>query len=387
MSTRQTTLKHPDPPSSPTSSQPNTPTPVPTSPEGSYSSVTSRQTLTITDQTNMNSTGADVSNKKGFGTPIQKFTQELTKSLARFTITEKLTDKNFTRWSQPVLETLMSLEYVQYVKKKNYKDANLSLEQHHKVKFILTTWLLNSMDAKNVQRSRVHLTVRTPNNDKDSSNEDEDDSEDELSMTYEPYILWKFLKSHHQSISESSLSVINTTIHAMKISREDSLVTHSDKFNNVMLEFYQYRGKMSDVQSARLLIKTLGDRLTETTKELIYQTVKPLTRQGVTDYLKEYELRNGGFTTAAIREANASSASPPEAAQSLSRSARVKCTKEKCVGVQHSAEECSSKPQNYKKHDAWIAKKEAERANSVNPPRINNIVGMREVTAPSASTA
>lgn len=89
-------------------------------------------------------------------------------------------------------------------------------------------------------------------------------------MTYEPAILWKLLKSHPQSISESSLKVIDTTLHDMKISSEDSLVGHTDKFNNLMLDFYQYRGKMSDVQSARLLIKTIGERSSETTKELIY---------------------------------------------------------------------------------------------------------------------
>lgn len=69
----------------------------------------------------------------------------------------------------------------------------------------------------------------------------------------------------------------------MKISPSDSLVVHTEKFNNMMLNFYQYCGKMLNVQSDQLLIKTIGDRFTETTKELIYQTVKPLTRQGVSD--------------------------------------------------------------------------------------------------------
>lgn len=311
----------------------------------------------------MTSENAETSSGKGFGTPIQKFTQELTKSLARFSIVDKLTDKNFMRWSQPILETLMSLDYVSYVKKKNFKDPNLTVEQHNKVKFIITTWLLSSMDAENFQRCRVHLTVRSSNHDSDSSDDEDDDSDDGLIMTYKPAILWRFLKSHHQSISESSLTVIETTLHAMKISSEDSLVAHTDKFNNVMLDFYQYRGKMSDVQSAHLLIKTIGDRLSETTKELIYQTVKPLTRQGVSDYLKEYELRNGGFSTAATQEANSTAASVQMSAQSVSRPSRVKCTKDKCVGVHHTPEECFSKPQNFKKHDAWISKKESDRSN------------------------
>lgn len=333
-----------------------------------------------------NSTG-DSNSTSGFGTPIQKFTQALTKSLARFTLSEKLTDKNFMRWSQPVCETLMSLDYISYLKKRNYKDPNLSTKQHNKVKFVLTTWLLSLMDAENIQRSRVHLTVRAASKDDNTSDDTEDENDEELTMTYEPALLWKFLKAHHQSISESSLTVIDTTLHTMTISSSDSLVAHSDKFNNLMLDFYQYRGKMSDVQSARLLLKTIGDRLSETTKELVYQTVKPLTRLGVSEYLKEYELRNGGFSTAATREANSVTSSQPLAAQITSRAARLRCTREKCVGVHHSSEECFSKPQNFKKRDAWIAKKESERSNSSGYSRNNHQSGMKELTAPSASMA
>lgn len=133
------------------------------------------------------------SNNKIFGTPIQRFTQDLTKSLARFSVSEKLTDKNFVRWLQPVKEALMSLDYLPYIKKRNYKDENLSEEQHIKVKFVLTTWILSLMDAENVQRSRVHLTIRSKTNDNDSSEDDDDEDQDEeLTMTYEPALLWKF---------------------------------------------------------------------------------------------------------------------------------------------------------------------------------------------------
>lgn len=87
----------------------------------------------------------------------------------------------------------MSLDYLPYIKKRNYKDENLSEEQHIKVKFVLTTWILSLMDAENVQRSRVHLTIRSKTNDNDSSEDDDDEDQDEeLTMTYEPALLWKF---------------------------------------------------------------------------------------------------------------------------------------------------------------------------------------------------
>lgn len=325
---------------------------------------------------------------KRFGTAIQQFSQDLTKSLSRYQISDKLTDKNFSQWSQPVIEALMSLDYVGYLKKSSYKDPSLSDAEHTKVKFVLTTWMLGLMDAENVRRCRVHLTSRSNLKD-DDSDESADDSDDDTSlvvMAYEPALLWKFLKSHHQAISESSLSIIDETLHSLKIASEDSIVGHMDKFDNLMLDYYMYRGKMSDVQSARLLIKTLASRLSETTLELIYQTVKPLTRRGVSEYLKEYEARNGGFSTAATREANMSMSASSSAAPTTSRSTRVKCTKDKCVGVHHSPGDCFAKPVNFRKRDEWLSMKEAERSRT-NKPRSTPVAGMKEITAPAASMA
>lgn len=281
--------------------------------------------------------GSLLKGPKRFGSAIQQFSQDLTKSLSRYQISEKLNDKNFSLWSQPVLEALMSIDYIKYVKKASYKDQNLSAEEHLKVKFIITTWLLSLMDTENARQCRVHLTTRSSNADEESEDSDEDsDSDSMMIMSYEPALLWKFLKSHHQAISESSLSVIDETLHSLKINSGDTIVSHMDKFDNLMLDYYMYRGKMSDVQSARLLIKTLSSRLLETTLELIYQTVKPLTRRGVSEYLKEYEARNGGFSTASTREANLAMSASSNAAQSSSKQSRVKCTRDKCVGVHHS---------------------------------------------------
>lgn len=138
-------------PPSPTISQPCTPANSSNCLDDSVeseSSLRTAQPLSFLDMPDNSSESLALS--KGFGTPIQKFTQDLTKSLAWFSITEKLTDKNFMRWSQPILETLMSLDYQSYVKKINHKDEHLPDEQHCKVKFIITTWMLSNMDAKNV---------------------------------------------------------------------------------------------------------------------------------------------------------------------------------------------------------------------------------------------
>lgn len=54
--------------------------------------------------------------------------------------------------------------------------------------------------------------------------------------------------------------------------------------------------------------------------------------------------------------------------------------------MHHSPEQCFSKPVNFKKHDEWIAKKEAERSGASNP-KSTSVVGMKEITAPSAPVA
>lgn len=95
-----------------TPSQPCTPAPDSQESEDSLSSSHSNHTTKPRSKSLMENSTDPNSASMGFGTPIQKFTQELTKTLARFLISEKQSDKNFMRWSQPVKEAIMSLDYL-----------------------------------------------------------------------------------------------------------------------------------------------------------------------------------------------------------------------------------------------------------------------------------
>lgn len=139
------------------SSNKHIPTPPPSQSEQtlddeSYSSDESSQTTTHRNFTMANEQVPDeglTKNPKRFGSAIQQFSQDLTKSLSWYQIVDKLNDKNFALWSQPVLEALMSLDYIKYVKKTSYRDQCLTDAEHLKVKFIITTWLLSLMDTEN----------------------------------------------------------------------------------------------------------------------------------------------------------------------------------------------------------------------------------------------
>lgn len=126
-----TALLFNNPPSPPTS-QSCTPTPDNHSSGDSASSHHPNTTHKPHSTHTMDVPSDQVLSNKIFETALQRFAQDHTNSLAKFTITEKLSDKNFMRWSQPVEEDLISMDYISYIKKRNYKDKNLTDGQHNK---------------------------------------------------------------------------------------------------------------------------------------------------------------------------------------------------------------------------------------------------------------
>lgn len=233
---------------------------------------------------------------KGFGTQIQQFIQKLNSVLAKYHLDTKLSDGNFPDWSMGIKQVLKSIDYHKYLKKIDYRAGGLTDEQHLKVKLVITIWGLNLMDTDNKNRCQTMLRLRCErggdDDDTDTDTKREDDSDDDEEMVYEPSIIYKYLRNHHNKISESGLQAIDDAINNMKIHSSDSFKTHCDKFNNLMADHHQFKGKMTTSQSARKLIKSVQNRISETTSELIYSQVIPLTRDVVVQYLIDYENRN-----------------------------------------------------------------------------------------------
>lgn len=237
-------------------------------------------------QLNMNSS----SESKGFSTPIQQFVQKLNALLAKYNLDTKLSDGNFPDWSLGIKQVLKSIDYYKYLRKVDYRAEGLTDEQQQKVKLVITIWMLNLMNQENKSRCQTMLRLRSERNeeDDDSDTEREDESDDEEEMAYEPSMIYKFLRNHHSKISESGLQAIDDAINDMKIHSSDSFKTHCDKFNNLMADHHQYKGKMTTSQAARKLIKSVRSCISETTSELIHAQVKPLTREGVVQYLIDF---------------------------------------------------------------------------------------------------
>lgn len=224
--------------------------------------------------------------ESSYGTPLQLFSKDMINSMSKYKVSEDLTDSNYPTWSQSIKEVFISMRLIKFVKVENYKDPSLSDEKNEITSFNITTFILNRLDAHNNTQTRNHLT----------------DPSDPTEIIYDPFKCWKYLQNRHKEITEDKLTAVTKALHECKIMKTDSLSTYLDKFENLVREYYYYRGQMPDTQTARMLIMSIPT-LSETTIELIYATVTPLTRKGVSDYLRKYEQRHDWSSTA-IREAN-----------------------------------------------------------------------------------
>lgn len=133
---------------------------------------------------------------------------------------------------------------------------------------------------------------------------------------------------------------------------------------------------MPDTQTARMLIMSIPS-LSETTVELIHATVKPLTRKGVSDYLRLYEQRHD-WTSNAIREVHGVSST-----SSVNKTSGSRCTETECVGP-HPEKECWSRPENFDKKEKFLARRRNNGSSKPTAPK-SAVKGVRKVTRPSAS--
>lgn len=171
-----------------------------------------------------------------FGSEVQKFAQKVTATLARYKLTQTLSDSNFNDWCHPILECLKTLGYEQYLLEDCHQDNALSASKESRLKLILATWILSHMDATNARRTRNHLTVY---------------SQGTTSVEYCPFKLWKYINLFHCSISESKLNVVSKIFHDLKQPRGDTVTTYLDTFETVLAEYLKFGGTMDDSQVAR----------------------------------------------------------------------------------------------------------------------------------------
>lgn len=302
-----------------------------------------------------------------FGNSLQKFSKDLVKSLGNFKFSDELTDDNYVSWSQAMSEILQYIDVDPYLKKDPYVDKSLTDQENTKTKFIITTYILNYLDSNNSIQARNFLSC----------------PEDPHTIIYSPSKIWIFLKNRHARITEVKLAAVTKALYSSKIQRSESLSSYLDRFENLTREFYLYKGQLSDHQSARMLVDSIPS-LSETTTDLIHMQVVPFTRQGVADYLREYETRQG-WMSPAMREANSADASS-HGKMSKGRG-KSRCTEDVCLGP-HPERDCWSKPENGKKRDEYLAKRQGDRRNtSAATSLASTVKGRKKVTPPAANAA
>lgn len=199
---------------------------------------------------------------------------------------------------------------------------------------------------------------------------------------YNPVKCWIFLRDRHAKITEVKISFVTEALYACTIHRSETLSGYLDKFENLIREFYLSRGQMSDQQSARMLISSIPT-FSNTTTELIHTQVVPLTRQCVSDYLREYKTRQG-WSSPAMREANAAYGST--SCPSRQSGGKSRCTKKVCLGP-HPEKDCWSKPENAKKKDDYLPRRNGDRSSQPSGSAATAIRGRKKLTPPNANAA
>ncbi|EGG03253.1 uncharacterized protein MELLADRAFT_56929 [Melampsora larici-populina 98AG31] len=239
------------------------------------------------------------------------FIQRTTNLLSKFNIKNDLNDENYNYWHLVIHESIESLGYESYLDIKDHVDTSLSEEKHKKIRFLLTTWILNKCDGVNGERARDSLTVRDP-------------VTKDMSITYDPYMLWKFLKEYHSSISEAKLKNVESALLNMKQLRSDNMKVHIDKFSALLRDYWKFKGDMSDGQVAGTLIKSLKPGY-EITVNIIYRVIQPLTFEKVKNELLMAEEEQEYVTPSLTQSSHLVSnyhANPSQL---------VKCTEDRCT--------------------------------------------------------
>lgn len=306
------------------------------------------------------------SNAKSFATEIQRFSKDPIKSLSNFKFSDELTDSNYTSWSQAVSELLQLIDLNSFILIPNYEAESMSNAENSKSRFIITIFLLNHLDSNNNLQARNHMS----------------DPSDPQVLIYDPCKCWMFLKNRHAKITEAKLSALTKALYAATINRSESLSSYLDRFENIIREFFLIKGQISDQQSARMLMYSISS-LSETTTELIHAQVNPLTRQGVLDYLRDYETRQG-WTSPAMREANAASGTSSN--PSKRTPGKACCSKDVCYRP-HPEKECWSKPENTKKKEDFLARRQGTQLSLSHIQVAAAVKGRKKVSPPRANAA
>lgn len=170
----------------------------------------------------------------------------------------------------------------------------------------------------------------------------------DFDLEYEPHKLWAIIREKKFPTSEAAQFHIDNELDDFRQDDKTSFEDHLSRFREMTDELALAGGELSDGQLARRLIKSLHPNYHFLINN-IFDTVKPLTYDGVDDYLsaKEGELKN-------LPQFQLSKQSSVRAnAHAVNRSQpRLKCTAEQCV-CKYGKDKCFENPKNKDKKVKW----------------------------------
>lgn len=214
------------------------------------------------------------------------------------------------------------------------KVDGVSNEEDAANKECIVNYLLSRMDVSTVSYVESKLKVKIGNY---------------FDLEYEPHKLWSIVREKKFPTSEAAKFHIDNELDDFRQDKKTSLEDHITQFRDLKDELIPAGGELTDGQLARRLIKSLHSNYHFLINN-IFDNVKPLTYDGVDEYLtaKESELKN--IPQYKLLGQNQSVKTNAHAVNRFG--ARPKCSVDKCV-CKYGIDECFENPKNKEKKLKW----------------------------------
>ncbi|KAG0151772.1 hypothetical protein CROQUDRAFT_129878 [Cronartium quercuum f. sp. fusiforme G11] len=167
-----------------------------------------------------------------------------------------------------------------------------------------------------------------------------------------PAKLWKIINDHHAAKSAKLILLYEQALNSIQQGQNQSLPNHTENFNKAVNKFKSIGGKMEDADLGRKLMMSLNSTYFHDTREI--------SLKGITSYDEVLtELRKRLQVDSMLREKypNHTTVKITTEASAISRNKNRKCMRLRCLGTNHSPDQCFKKPGNEHLQQEWITER------------------------------
>lgn len=273
------------------------------------------------------------SNAITIGTLSQQQAIAITSALNKIRVRAPLGPKNYIAWADNIETGLASIQYDDYIRS-DVCPEGMGGDLFKVIKKSLVSWLLCSMDENEARRFKAKIT---------SVNE-----EGEPITIYQPARLWKEVRKHYLSKSESVKLACEIALDNLKQLPGQDLIQHIEAFDHKVNELISQDGAISEISKSHKLVKSLNNTWHRKGMDFL--------DNNITDYQEMCHKLRASYETAILMRGPQTSRYESRDTATITSKARLrmKCTPSRCFGGDHhTPENCFRRPGNEGMRARW----------------------------------